>query len=62
MKSYKDTTENNDSNNQAVWYRLGTLVACFRLADRRIEHWFDHMISEIEGLHQIHPQENREIK
>ena len=61
MKSYKETTGKNKSNNQAVWYRPGTLVACFREADRRIELWFDYMINEIEEFYQNSPTENREV-
>lgn len=62
MKSYKETTKNHDSQKQVIWYSTFTLVECFREADRRIEHWFDHLISEIEGLHQIQSRENQEAK
>jgi hypothetical protein len=62
MKSYKETKKNYDSQKQAGWYSPVAITECFREADRRIEHWFDQLISEIEGLHQIHSGENQEAK
>jgi len=61
MKSYKRTTEKNDAGNQAAWYSPGTIITCFRKADRIIGHWFDHLISEIESLQQ-NTQQNQEVR